>query len=132
MCTYAANPLQRPFHWADKSQLVMQENGMNPSILVGIVVASERSSRNLNSGPNSVKVSFVSQPIIIFNGRNKLCDCANKVAGLSRSGHFVKGHRAATSVILIPPAIIERFLDNYAPSIEEATDKLLAFPIPSR
>jgi hypothetical protein len=57
VCTLAGPPLQSPFHCADKSQLVIQEKGLKPSISFGInAFLSERSSRNLKRVPNSLNV----------------------------------------------------------------------------
>ena len=132
VCTFAAPPLHSPFHWADKSQFVMHLNGIYPASSVGIVSTAARLSRNENKVANSVNVSFVSLPIMIFKGMHRLRDCAFIVVGLSSNGCLVRGHLAPRSVILIPPAIIERFFVSDAPSMDDATDNERIFPTLSK
>jgi hypothetical protein len=55
-------------------------------------------------------MSFVSCPIIFFNGVHRFGGWAFIVVGLSSEGFFVRGHSAARSVILMPPAMIESIL----------------------
>jgi hypothetical protein len=106
----------------------MHRNGIKPAISGGRVSASERLSKNSNKVANSAKVSFVSLPIIHFKGIHELRDWAFIVVGLSSNCFFVRGHRAPLPVILMPPAIIERFFESDAQSIDEATDKDRNFP----
>jgi hypothetical protein len=69
---------------------------------------------------------------MIFNGMQRFRDWAFIVVGLSSNGFFVRGHRAPRSVILMPPAMIDRFFDRDAPSIDDATDTDRTFPISSK
>ncbi len=88
--TFAAPPLHNPFHCADNSQFVMQQNGLKPSTSGGIVSTVPRLSRSENDVANSANVSFVSRPIMIFKGIQRFLDCAFIVVGLSRSGCSVR------------------------------------------
>jgi hypothetical protein len=122
VCTFAAPPLQSPFHWADKLQLVIHRNGMKSTNSAGIISTSQRLSKKVNKVANSANVSSVSLPIMIFNGIHRLRDCAFVFDGLSRSSCIVSGHLAPQSITLMPPAIIDRFFVRDAPSMDEATD----------
>ena len=112
LCMGACALLPQPLPLCRQVQFVITENGRNPGIFTGIVSAVNKSSKNWKSNANSVKLFFVSSlPIIILRGiLHWLLDSALMVKGLSSRGLLVTGHWAARSVILIPPAIIDKIL----------------------
>ena len=76
----------------------MHEKGWNPAIAHGSVDALESLSKNLKSEANAVKVSFVSLPIMILKGKQRLQDWALIVKGLSSNCLLDIEQQAALSV----------------------------------